>query len=569
MTQQNRLKLALCWHMHQPHYRDGQDGEYRLPWVYLHAIKDYTDMVAHLEACPGARVTVNFAPVLLEQLGDYVTQIAGWLQQGKPMQDGMLNLLAGVTPIPATCQQRHKLLQDCQRGHFPTMVTPYPSFRGLLEASQPLLNHGGLAGQGIAYLSEQFFYDLLIWYHLAWIGVSVKNADPRVVQLMDKARGFNDGDRRMLMQVIHDAMQGIIPRYRALYESGQIELSTTPYGHPIVPLLLDFNSMADALPDAPRPLHQQYPGGLERARWHMDKGLEVFVQHFGRRPQGIWLSEGAVSTAAVGLLKDYGMQWTATGQAVWHQSCHLSGMQACNRALYRPAQLEEGGCKVFFRDDGLSDLIGFQYKDWHAKDAARNFCQNLENIANFLGDEVGNHVVTVVLDGENAWEYYPNNAHYFLSAFYQALSEHPRLEMTTFSDALQQGVQPLPLERLSAGSWVYGSFSTWIGEKDKNRGWDLLVEAKQACDQVLQSGKLTDREREQIEAQLAICEGSDWFWWFGDYNPADSVSDFEQLYRQHLQKLYVLLELPVPASLQQPVSQGGGYMENSGTMRRN
>lgn len=572
VTHADKLKVVLCWHMHQPHYRDGKDGQYRLPWVYLHAIKDYTDMAAHLEAMPEARVVVNFAPVLLEQLDDYARQTGGWLEDGQPMQDAMLNMLAGVAAFPACPDERARLLQDCQRAHHPTMIAPYAEFQGLLDVCQPLLHHAAMAGQGLMFLSEQFFIDLLVWYHLAWMGVSVHQSDPRVGILMDKARGFEPADRRMLLQIIHDAVAGIIPRYRALYERGQIELSTTPYGHPIVPLLLDFDSMADAQPDAPRPHHPAYPGGKERARWHMDRGLQVFDHYFGHRPRGIWLSEGAVSTAAVRLLDDYDIQWTASGQEVWHDSCLRSGLnevRSCNRALYRPAQLEDSNCKLFFRDDGLSDLIGFQYKDWHADDAARDFCQHAENIANFLGDQAGQRVVTVILDGENAWEYYPKNAHYFLTAFYRALSHHPRVEMTTFSDALAQGAEPLPLSRLSAGSWVYGSFSTWIGEKDKNLGWDLLVEARQAFDRVLASGRLGPVQKQAVEAQLAICEGSDWFWWFGDYNPAESVRDFELLYRQHLEKLYELLGEPVPPRLTQPVSHGGGHMENSGTMRRN
>lgn len=567
-----KLKLVLCWHMHQPHYRDGQDGQYRLPWVYLHAIKDYTDMVAHLEAMPEARVVVNFAPLLLEQLTDYVRQLRQWLDHGQPMQDNMLNMLAGVVPVPADVGQRTKLLQDCQRAHPPTMILPHAEFQGLLDVCQPMLHHAAMAGQGLMFLNEQFFLDLLVWYHLAWMGTSVHQRDARVGKLMDRARGFAASDRRILLEVIHDAMQDIIPRYRALHEQGQIELSTTPYGHPIVPLLLDFDSMADAQPEAPRPEHTGYPGGLERARWHMDKGLQVFSEHFGGRPRGIWLSEGAVSTDAVALLEEYGIQWTASGQGVWYKSCQLSGLNesmTCNRALYRPAQLDKISCKVFFRDDGLSDLIGFQYKDWHADDAARDFCQNLVNIANYLGDTVQDHVVTVILDGENAWEYYPNNAHYFLTALYRALSRHPRIEMTTFSDALQRGAKPLTLPRLSAGSWVYGSFSTWIGERDKNLGWDLLVEAKQAFDRVRQAGRLAAEQEAAAKEQLAICEGSDWFWWFGDYNSAETVSDFEQLYRQHLARLYHLLGEPVPERLGQPVSYGSGHMENSGTMRRN
>lgn len=572
MTHQSKLKLALCWHMHQPHYRDGKDGAYRLPWVYLHAIKDYTDMVAHLEACPAARVTVNFAPVLLQQLDDYVQQLEGWLQQGRAMQDIQLNLLSGTTPVPADVAGRQQVLQDCQRAHQPTMIAPYAVFQGLLDSCQPLLQHAALDGEGLRYLDEQFFYDLLVWYHLAWMGVSVRQADPRVEQLMNKARCFDAADRRTLISIMHDAMHDLIPRYRRLLESGQIELATSPYGHPIVPLLLDFDAMRDTLPDAPAPEHAAYPGGDERARWHLQQGIEVFEHYFGQRPHGVWLSEGGVSSAAVSLLDEFDINWTATGQAVWYHSCVRSGLgqsRSCNRALYQPARHNGSGCNLFFRDDGLSDLIGFQYKSWNAVDAARDFARHLENIANFLGDRVEEHVVSVILDGENAWEYYPDNAHQFLQALYHELTHHPRIEMTTFSDSLKQHVQALDMPVLSAGSWVYGSFSTWIGETDKNRGWDLLVEAKQAFDRALASGRLDAAQQKAATAQLAICEGSDWFWWFGDYNPADSVRDFEQLYRQHLEKLYQLLGEPVPGNLEQPVSLGGGHMENSGTMRRN
>jgi len=224
---------------------------------------------------------------------------------------------------------------------------------------------------------------------------------------------------------------------------------------------------------------------------------------------------------------------------------------------------------MFFRDDGLSDMIGFHYKDWNPQDAANNFAHHLENIANFLGDEAHDHVVSVILDGENAWEYYPDNAQAFLSAFYTTLSQHPRVEMTTFAEAIEQGVSIRGLCTLKAGSWVYGTFSTWMGDVDKNRGWDLLVEAKEAYDRQISNGRLTEAQADAATDQLAICEGSDWFWWFGDYNSADSVRDFDRLYRSHLRKLYKLINLPAPAHLEQPISQGGGDAENSGTMRRN
>lgn len=573
MEQTKQIKVVLCWHMHQPHYRDGLDGQYRLPWVYLHAIKDYTDMVAYLEACPEAKVVVNFAPVLLEQLDDYAQQMQAWLKNRQPMQDPLLNLVAGVTAIPQDVSERKEIVQACQRAFAPTMIDPWPNYRHLVNMVRPYSADDYLFDQTLMYLSDSYYVDLLMWYHLSWMGVSVRKADARVIALMDKGYGFSSEDQQTLVEIMADVLASIIPRYRKLMELGQIEISMTPYGHPIVPLLIDFQSMRDALPHAPAPGYDAYPGGYERARWHMQHGLEVYKTHFGRKPQGVWLSEGAISSAAVGLLDYFGFKWTASGEGVWRHACEASHLNhhdiASKRALYQPLQHATQDCALFFRDDGLSDLIGFQYKDWNPADAANDFAHHLENIANFLGDKVEEHVVSVILDGENAWEYYPENAFHFLTALYDRLTHHKKIQMTTFSEALEQGAKLRHLPILKAGSWVYGSFSTWIGDQEKNKGWDLLVEAKQTFDSVIADGRLSAEQIRLATEQLAVCEGSDWFWWFGDYNPSDSVRDFDQLYRRHLQKLYELLGVVPPEILNISISQGGGLMENAGTMRRN
>ena len=568
-----KLKVVICWHMHQPHYRDGLDGIYRLPWVYLHAIKDYSDMVWHLENCPAAKVVVNFAPVLLEQLDDYETQMRAWLKDGSAMQDPLLNFLAGVTPIPDDLEGRKEILSACQKANEPTMINVLPEFRELLDMVKCRKGQNILDKRCVTYLTKQYFIDVLIWYHLAWMGVSVKRTDTRVTELMAKGEGFDAADQRKIIEIMADTIGSIIPRYKALQDQGQIEISMTPYGHPIVPLLIDFKSMRDALPDAPAPHYEAYPDGYERSKWHMQKGIELYQHYFARKPHGVWLSEGAVSSTAVGLLDQFGIKWTASGEGVWRHSCEASKINEhdlhSKKALYGPLQHASQKCAMFFRDDGLSDLLGFQYKDWHPNDAAKDFAQHMQNIANFLGDSVEEHVVSVILDGENAWEYYHDNASHFLNALYCELTEKDKIEMVTFNEALEQGAKVRHLPVLKAGSWVYGSFSTWIGDKDKNRGWDLLVEAKQAFDETVSAGKLSAEEELEATEQLAICEGSDWFWWFGDYNPGGSVQDFDRLYRRHLSRLYELLKLPVPETLEQPISFGGGEMENSGTMRRN
>jgi alpha-amylase/alpha-mannosidase (GH57 family) len=564
-----KLNLVLCWHMHQPWYRETQDGEFRLPWVYLHALKDYVDMAAHLETHPRMRCVVNFTPVLLEQLDDYAAQFKAFLKSGERFADPLLNLLAGIDPIPAETAARSEIVQACRRAHAPLMIDVYPRFKAQFDL---VMTPDGrqVDEHRLTYLNEQFFIDLLGWYHIAWLGHSLRQL-PLVQQLMDEQEHFDEPARRRLLQVMSDAMDGLLPRYRKLARRGQIELSMTPYGHPIVPLMIDITSMHGALPEAAAPSAGAYPDGLERARWHMREGLRVFEKHLGTRPHGVWLSEGAVSREALQLLDEFDIRWSASGEGVWNNSRFLSKLPAQGeegrRSLFCANAVDDCKTKMFFRDDGLSDLIGFEYQQWDAFDAAADFNTHLGNIATYLGEHRDKHVVSVILDGENAWEYYPDNAYHFLGALYDRLVGSDHVQLRTFSEALD--VCPaVRLPALCPGSWVYGSFSTWIGDRDKNHAWDLLIEAKKTYDNVLKRRRIGKRQLQQLERQLAICEGSDWFWWFGDYNPSNSVSDFDRLYRLQLRNLYEMLGEAPPTALDHPVSHGGGDAENSGTMRR-
>ncbi len=558
------LRVVLCWHMHQPQYRDVQARRYALPWTYLHAIKDYVDMVAHLEAAPGARVVVNFAPVLLEQIDDYARQVHDNLDHGAEIRDPLLAALAAETP-PAGEAERLQLAEACLKANQKHLIEPYPDYRMLTQMVHWLREHPA----GLAYQSEGFFADLVTWYHLAWLGETVRREDGRVSALMEKGRGFDLHDRRTLLTVIGEILASVLPRYRKLAEAGRVELAFSPYAHPIVPLLLDLRAARESLPEAPLPAAKAYPGGEERVRWHLDRGMAVFERYFGRKPLGCWPSEGGLSTATVRLLSEHGIRWTASGETVLANSLREAGALEegeDRRWLHRPYRVEKSDTACFFRDDGLSDAIGFKYADWHADDAVGEFVHHLETIA-ARGVEPDT-VVSVILDGENAWEYYPANGYHFLTALYARLSDHPLIEMTTFADCVQAIPAPRALSRLVAGSWVYGTFSTWIGDKDKNRGWELLIEAKQHLDTAIRAGRLGGERLEQALEQLAICEGSDWCWWFGDYNPAVAVSDFERLYRHHLAVLYELMGEPVPEVLSRVLIHGGGHPAAGGTMRR-
>ena len=556
----DRLKVVLCWHMHQPQYSEPMGGMYQLPWTYLHAIKDYVDMAWHLENIPAAKAVVNFAPTLIEQIADYDQQLKSRFKGTGRLKDPML--IALDSPVqPVNIEERKTLISACIRANDEKLIAPFPQFAKLAKMAREFIEES----DRLAYINDQFMIDLLVWYHLAWIGESVRRADIRIQALMKKAHAFDFHDRRQLMTVIGELLDGLIPRYRRLAESGQVELSVTPYAHPIVPLLLDINSASEAMPDVELPEITNYPGGEERAHWHMIEGLRVFESFFGFKPKGCWPSEGAVSADTLTLIGEHGFKWAATGENVLRNSLNKSDMADAN--IHKPYQLSEQGPACFFRDDGLSDLIGFNYTTWGAEDAISDFISHLTTIKADT-EEDKDRVVSIILDGENAWEYYSYNGYYFLQGLYQQLADHPDIELTTFSECLDNDVKATSLPELVAGSWVYGSFSTWIGDPDKNRGWDLLSQAKQTFDRVVAKKSFDTDTMNALSRQLAICEGSDWFWWFGDYNAGDSVSDFERLFRLHLSNLYQMLGEEVPQVLSEAVSQGGIGIEQGGTMRR-
>jgi alpha-amylase/alpha-mannosidase (GH57 family) len=566
----DRLPVVLLWHMHQPPYRDALSGRYVLPWTWLHAIKDYTDMAAHLEQVPGAKAVVNFTPVLIEQIEDLAAAVRAALTTGKPLPDSLLATLSDV-PLPAAPQARVALLNACLRADRENLISRHEPFAELVRLA-PGLNDV----ERIVYASDQYLYDIAVWYHIAWLGESVRS-DARVVRLVARARGFDAADRRMLLELIGELLAGVLPRFRALSDAGRCELAVSPYSHPILPLLFDFGAARDSEPNAGLPASPAYPGGAGRAAWHLQRAVECHQRVFGRRPRSCWPSEGAVSAQTVAAIEAAGFDCLATSVSVLKPSLERSGIAvpdeqpAAESLLNQPFALPGSKLACFFRHDGYSDLIGFTYSKWHGDDAAANLVHELAGFAERTRGSQG-RVLLIALDGENAWEYYPCNGWYFLSAMYAQLAAHPDLQLMTLSGYVDQqraaGIAPATLPQLRAGSWVYGTLSTWMGDADKNRGWDLLCAAKRSFDAVVQHGLLSDAELALAEQQLAACEASDWFWWFGDYNPAAAVRDFDELFRHQLTSLYRALRLDPPAELAVAISAGRGAPEAGGVMRR-
>ena len=546
--------LAFLWHMHQPDYRQPDSGQFLLPWVLLHAIKDYTDMAAHLERHPTIHCTVNFVPVLLDQIEDYVAQFetAQW-------RDPLLRIASWPNPDTLSQEDRNWLLDMAFRCHAPTMIEPFAPYRRLRDL---LTCVRGQDSNGLNYLSGAYFADLATWYLLAWSGESLRRSGTAIPQLMAKGGSFTLEDRQSLLAELAAAIAGLIPRYRALADSGQVELSCTPGTHPLAPLMIDFNSAREAWPDCPLPAAPEYPGGRSRVAEHLTMALESHSRRFGHSPAGLWPAEGALSTPFLKQIAEAGFKWTASSHGVLKNS---AGNDAKTTVAWQAPEGTASDITLFFRNERISDLIGFEYANWHGRDAAQHFMTEVKAI--HLQDNA--NLIPVFLDGENAWEYYPYNGWYFFNDLYDTLEKNPAIRTVTLSQAAAElHDRRVRLPRLTAGSWVYGTLSTWIGNPDKNRAWEMLCEVKQCADRALNGDQLSDQARREVLRHLANCESSDWFWWLGDYNSLESVASFDSLFRENLKALYCLLKLPPPISLDHPISKGGGKPESGGTMRR-
>jgi len=512
---------------------------------------------------PAAKAVVNFAPVLLEQLNDYSGQVDGFLRHHQAIRDPLLAAL--VEPVlPAHPEQRLDMINNCMRINRERVVARFPAYQRLTELAEPFLRNC----TDLLYVSDQLISDLLFWYHLGWMGETVRRSDLRVQRWQEQGNNFSLRDRRELLSLIGELLSGVIDRYAGLADRGQVELSVTPYAHPIMPLMLEIQSAREAMPDTSLPELEFYQGGDARVRWHLQEGIKAFERYFRRKPAGCWPSEGGISKSTLDLLGEYGFSWAASGESVLRNSLFCSvGEEAAAApdAVLKGYRVGNGNTVCFFRDDKLSDEIGFNYSAWHADDAVADFIHHLEQIAK--ANKGRNLALPIILDGENAWEHYPENGYYFLKALYETLASHPTLKLSTFSECLEEGVETGSLSTMVSGSWVYGNFSTWIGDRDKNRGWDMLGDAKRAFDKVCAAGEVDSSQLRAAQLQLAVCEGSDWFWWFGDYNPAHSVSDFESLFRMHVSNLYHLLGLEPPEYLAHTFTRGSGVPTMGGVMR--
>ena len=534
------MKLAFLWHQHQPYYKDLLTKRYLLPWVRLHGVKDYLDMVQILDKHPTIKQTFNMVPSLLEQLEDYAAGNA---------IDPHLELSL-KKPEELTSDDKASMLELLFQANYKTMIGPQRRYAFLHKNRD----------RAMAEWTNAEWCDLQTLSNLAWIDPMFK-AEGKMQAIVAKGERYDENDKMEVLKFQLEIIKRIVPSLKEHIESGQIEVSVTPYFHPIMPLLYDTSSALIAMPAAGLPKNRfRHPEDVDR---HVADAVTMYERLFGRKPIGMWPSEGSVSEEIIPIICKHGFKWLATDEEILAESLNLPARSESPNSLINSGELYRGylfekdsaQISLFFRDHALSDNIGFVYSGWEAERAAEDFVGKLRAIhGNLTKKKAPDPIVSVILDGENAWEYYKNDGHDFLDALYSKIAKSPWLETTTFEQHLNENPESGQLKKLFPGSWISHNFSVWIGHAEDNKAWDMLGKARDELCEFENANPGFDAEKLKLAwMEIMIAEGSDWCWWFGPDHVGPNNDDFDRLFRAHLANVYRLTTREPPAELFQPV----------------
>jgi len=537
-----KLHVAFLWHHHQPYYMDPVTGHFALPWVRLHAVKDYIGMANLLAEFPKLRQVINFVPSLAKQLLEYLSG-----------QTDTAMILARTPADSLSQKQVVDILNTSFVASWENMIRPHPRYRQLLARCQ----FSRRPREQIApRFSTEDIRDLQVWSNLAWFHPTVIEKDNDLRDLMDKGRGFTEDEKNLVLDRQLEAMAKVVPLHRHLVESGQLELTASPFYHPLIPLLCDYTKARAAQPDLalPAPMFcvpEDASAQVERAIAHHERT-------FGARPRGMWPPEGAVSDDAAAVFARAGLDWIVTDEEILAQSLGVrfsrnkAGVVDQPEKLYRPYRLDCGGRElgIIFRDHKLSDQIGFRYHLRQPLDAAEDLLARLKQTSRKAPE---NSLVVIALDGENCWEYYPNQGVEFLRNVYRLLCETPEIETTRISDYMDEFGPGEELTHIFPGSWIGHSFISWMGHWEKNRGWEHLTRARDFYATRVAEGNVPPEKAAAALDEIYIAEGSDWFWWYGEDHSTPSDTQFDALFRRHIRRIYELLGARPPDELLKPI----------------
>jgi len=537
MMKASRAHLLLVLHMHQPYYYDPTEDVYRLPWVRLHAVREYYDVITLAMHHPDARLTINLVPSLLLQLQDTARH---------PHKDYFWRL-SSVAPRDLMPEEKQFIITNFFLANWSKMIFPLPRYKELLD----LRGHDSEKvdwDDVLPRFSNQDILDLQVLFNLVWLGFTAEDEYPEIGQLRRKGRNFTIEERRRVLDIQGEILQRVLDRYKEAAKTGRIELSTTPAYHPIVPLVFDnqFARRCDA--STPMPANPfAYPAD---AIAQIEKGVSMFEDILEFTPVGMWPSEGSVCPEMLPSVHDAGLQWLATDEEVLRTS--LPGRPR-EEIIYRPWRAMHKGVStnMIFRDKHLSDLIGFTYSRNPADAAVHHFVGLVEDIARRDPEAQ----IAVILDGENPWEHYQNGGRDFMTKLFDRFASSDVVDMATVSESLQQRPPMGTFEGLHSASWINNNFRVWIGGQEENTGWTYLSRVRAAIEAY--PDKSSEKYAKAMESIYAA-EGSDWFWWYGDTFSSETPELFDQLFRAHLTMAYKHLDLPRPDFLSIPVLRDKG-----------
>jgi alpha-amylase/alpha-mannosidase (GH57 family) len=545
----SEVALAFFWHQHQPYYPDDLTGENPMPWVRLHGVKDYYGMALHLLEFPEMRCTINLVPSLLVQLQAYTERGAS----DRPLQ--VARLPAGsLSEADALYLLDHFFMANLEH-----MLRPLSRYYELYLRRGP---GRSTAREALRRFRENDLRDLQVLFNLAWIHPLAFERDPELRKLRDKGRFYTEDEKNWLLDQHIEILKQIIPLHKRLQDSGQVELTTTPFFHPILPLLLDKKLAREALPQIKMP---RYTGGYpEDAAVHVRRAVELHGRVFGAAPGGMWPAEGSVCQAMIPLLAQHGIRWIATDEEILSEATQgFIGRDEHGHVrnpghLYRPYLVREGDheLRIVFRDHALSDMIGFHYQRSPGAEAANDFLRHLHNIRQAVDPERP-ALVNVILDGENCWEHYPEGGVPFLRALYERCTRTRNLRTVKLGEYLQENPPRDTLPHLFAGSWINHNFAIWIGHEEDNTAWDALHRTREHLKARTGQAHISPEALRRAWEELYIAEGSDWFWWYGDEHTSAQDALFDALFRTHLQNVYRVLGDVPPPDLARPISRAG------------
>ena len=523
-----KLYISFLWHMHQPYYKDDSNNKVVMPWVFLHCLKDYYDMPYYLEQHGKIKATFNLVPSLLEQIIAYSTHEA---------EDKLLEVIKKETNLLSEYEIT-LLLEYLFLSNYDNMIKPLKRYHELYLRYQEAQGCEGL-------FTFDEILDLEVLFLLSWCGNYLRQNNAFVKALLMQESNYSQMQKTELLKELFAFIATIIPYYKTLENKHQIAISTTPFYHPILPLLLDKSSAKEAREDVVLP--NSNASYKEFAHMQVQEAVTYYETLFGKKPTGFWPSEGSVSLETMKLLAKNGIQWACSDEEILYKTVS----KPKNESLYYPYSLKFGtqSIHLFFRDKYLSDLIGFEYSKKEPKSAAEDFIAHLHTI--YLNGE-SSRLVSVIIDGENAWEYYPHNAQDFFHELYSLLETQEWCETILFDEVKNfSDLEIKELSHIATGSWINANFDIWIGSHEKNRAWELLDMTKNCYD--ANKDSFDDLTQQKIKKEFMTALGSDWFWWYGDDHFTVLKSKFDKLFRKHLKNIYRLMNVDIPMDILLPI----------------